>query len=104
MNADKTKTLIGACVAALCAYGAGPQQIYSLAWGPVIAVGGYKETRLRDGATLKGNAEAVRAVAFSRDGKLLATAGGLPARKGEVLVWDVAAQKVKVTISGHSDC
>src|SRR5579862_3565651 len=85
-----------------CAAPAG--QIYSLAWGPVIAVGGYKETRLRDGATLKGNAEAVRALAFSRDGKLLATAGGLPARKGEVLVWDLATQKVKVTISGHSDC
>ncbi|HEY1493478.1 MAG TPA: WD40 repeat domain-containing protein [Candidatus Solibacter sp.] len=104
MNADKTKTWVVACLAATLANGAGPQQIYSLAWGPVIAVGGYKETRLRDGATLKGNAEAVRGLAFSRDGKLLATAGGLPARKGEVLVWDLASQKVKVTISGHSDC
>src|SRR4051794_25700581 len=103
MNTDKTKALVLGCVAALCAHGAGPGQIYSLAWGPVLAAGGYKETRLKDGAVLKGNAEAVRALAFSADGKLLATAGGLPARKGEVLIWDLATQKVKVTISGHSD-
>ena len=66
-------------------------QIYSLAWSPdgaTIALGGYK-ARLVDAhtkkitATLAGNSEAVRAVAFSRDGKLLAAAGGLPARKNE---------------------
>ena len=32
----------------------------------------------------------MRAVAFSRDGTRLAAAGGLPARKGEVKIWDVA--------------
>jgi WD40 repeat protein len=77
-------------------------QIYSLAWSPdgaTIALGGYKETRLVDArtqktiATLSGSAEAVRAVAFSRDGKLLAAASGLPARKGEVKIWNVAARK-----------
>ena len=45
----------------------------------------------------------MRAIAFSRDGKRLAAAGGLPARKGEVKIWDVAAQKAIATISGHSD-
>jgi WD40 repeat protein len=87
-------------------------QIYSLAWSPdgaTIALGGYKETRLVDAhtkksvATLEGSVEAVRAVAFSHDGKLLAAAGGLPARKGEVRIWNVATH-VATTISGHSDC
>ena len=74
----------------------------------MIALGGYKEVRLVDAArkpiaTLSGHADAVRAVAFSKDGKRLAAAGGLPARKGEVKIWDVAAQTA-ITISGHSDC
>src|SRR5271170_8070928 len=88
-------------------------QIYSLAWAPdgaTIALGGYKETRLVDShtkktvATLSGSSEAVRAVAFSRDGKLLAAAGGLPARKGEVKIWNVSTQSLAGTIAGHSDC
>ena len=71
----------------------GPQ-IYSMAWRPdgaVIALGGYKETRIVDAAsrkpvaTLSGHADAVRALAFSRDGKWLAAAGGLPARAGASL-------------------
>src|ERR1700687_3744820 len=87
-----------ASVAALAASG---PQIYSMAWRPdgaVIALGGYKEVRLVDAishkpiATLAGHVEAVRALAFSRDGKWLAAAGGLPARSGEVKIWDVAAQ------------
>src|SRR5271167_2863237 len=88
-------------------------QIYSLAWAPdgaTIALGGYKETRLVDAhskktiAALTGSAEAVRAVAFSRDGKLLAAAGGLPARKGEVKIWNLSTQSLAGTIAGHSDC
>jgi WD40 repeat protein len=96
-----------------CAAAGGPApQIYSLAWRPdgqMLALGGYKEVRLIDAArkpigTLEGHAEAVRAVAFSRDGKLLAAAGGLPARKGEVKVWDLSARTVTATLAGHSDC
>src|SRR5271168_2594673 len=88
-------------------------QIYSLSWSPdgtTIALGGYKETRLVDAhtkktvATLAGSAEAVRSVAISRDGKLLAAAGGLPARKGEVKIWNLSSQALSTTISGHSDC
>jgi len=91
--------------------------IYSLAWRPdgaTIALGGYKEVRLVDAATRKpvatlgGHADAVRALAFSRDGKRLAAAGGLAARKGEVKIWDLGpglqAAQATVTIKGHSDC
>jgi WD40 repeat protein len=97
----------------LMALAAPANQIYSLAWAPdgvTIALGGYKETRLVNSrtkktiATLAESSEAVRAVAFSRDGKLLAAAGGLPARKGEVKIWDVGTQAVVTTIAGHSDC
>jgi WD40 repeat protein len=104
--------ILSALICASAAFATPPQQIYSIAWRPdgaVIAVGGYKETRLINPtsqkllATLPGNAEAVRALAFSRDGKRLAAAGGLPARKGEVKIWDVTAQTA-VTIAGHSDC
>src|ERR1700736_2764327 len=90
-----------------------PVQIYSMAWRPdgaVIALGGYKEVRLVDAvsrkpvATLTGHVEAVRALAFSRDGKWLAAVGGLPARSGEVKIWDVAAQTMASTVKGHADC
>src|SRR5258706_797342 len=68
-------------LAMACCWGAvAPKApVYSLAWRPddsAIALGGYKEVRLVAGkaviATLAGHAEAVRSVAFSRDGKLLA--------------------------------
>jgi WD40 repeat protein len=111
------QSLIERCVVVwvpLLAYAAaGPApQIYSMAWRPdggILALGGYKEVRLLDGGRkpigrLEGHAEAVRAVAFSHDGKLLAAAGGLPARRGEVKLWDVGARTVTATLTGHSDC
>jgi len=55
-------------------------------------------------ATLPGHAEKVRAVAFSSDGRYLAAAGGLPARSGEVKVWDIDKRAVVRTIQGHMDC
>lgn len=88
------------------------QQIYTLTWRPdgkALAIGGYKEVRLVDPATknaittLAGHADAVRALAYSADGKLLAAAGGVPGRKGEVKVWR-ADGTLATTISGHSDC
>ncbi|MEO7653221.1 MAG: c-type cytochrome domain-containing protein, partial [Bryobacteraceae bacterium] len=59
-------------------------QIGSLAYRPdgkLLALGAYKEVRLADATgkalgVLSGHAEAVRALAFSRDGTLLAAAGG----------------------------
>jgi len=88
-------------------------QIFDLAYSPdghLLALAGYQEVRLVDPATkqelasLKGHAGTVRAIAFSRDGKLLAAAGGLPARSGEVLIWDVEQRKLLHTIHGHVDC
>ena len=78
--------------------------------GKLLALGTFKEVRLVEPetgkivATLPGEAEDVRAVAFSRDGKLLAAAGGLPARGGEVKIWDVEKRAPLRTIAGHADC
>ena len=78
--------------------------------GKLLALGTFKEVRLvepetgKTVATLSGEAEDVRAVAFSRDGKLLAAAGGLPARGGEVKIWDVEKHTPLRTIAGHTDC
>ncbi len=87
-------------------------QIGAIAYRPdgkLIALGTYKEVRLADPAgkivgALPGHAEQIRAVAFSPDGVLLAAAGGLPARKGEVKIWDVDQRAVVRTIQGHTDC
>ena len=78
--------------------------------GKLLALGTFREVRLADAdsgkieATLGGHAEMVRAVAFSSDGKLLAAAGGLPARSGEVKIWDVEKRAELRTIKGHADC
>lgn len=46
----------------------------------------------------------VTAVAFSADGKTLATGGGEPSRSGEVKLWDVATGELKLTLKEpHSD-
>jgi WD40 repeat protein len=87
-------------------------QIGAIAYRPdgkLLALGSYKEVRLADPTgkivgALPGHAEQVRAVAFSPDGLLLAAAGGLPARKGEVKIWDVDKRSVVRTIQGHTDC
>ncbi len=88
-------------------------QIYSMAYHPrglSIALGGFKEVRLADPRTgkiihtLGPHADAVRALAFSRDGRWLAAGGGLPARRGEVKIWDVVERTSMVTIAGHDDC
>lgn len=87
-------------------------RIFALSWSPdgkLLAAGGYKEVRLYDNAakqiaTLEGHAESVRAVAISKDGTLLAAAGGLPGQKGEVKLWNLATRQVAATINGHDDC
>jgi len=78
--------------------------------GRLLALGSYKEVRLVEpesgkvAATLPGEAEDVRSVAFSPDGKLLAAAGGLPGRGGEVKIWDVETRAALRSITGHADC
>jgi WD40 repeat protein len=87
-------------------------QTYDLAWSPdakTIALAGFKEVRLLDPTnaamtSLKGAADGVRAVAFSKDGEMLAAAGGLPGRSGEVQIWNVHDRKLMHSIKGHSDC
>jgi hypothetical protein len=87
-------------------------QIFSLDYRPdgkMLALGGYKEVRLvepasgRTLATLPGHAGAVRSVAFSRDGRFLAAAGGLAARRGELKIWDVDTRTEVRAVEGHSD-
>jgi WD40 repeat protein len=82
-------------------------QIYSLAPQPgtgVLALGGYRDVRMQPGNRIfSGHADAVRALAFSPDGKLLAAAGGLPARNGEVKLWDISTGSEVRTVTGHTD-
>ena len=72
--------------------------------GKLLAAAGFHEVLLLDSETgrlagrLIGMAERIQAVRFSPDGKKLAVAGGLPGRMGEVQVWDVAKQKLKLSV------
>ncbi|MFN9299615.1 MAG: WD40 repeat domain-containing protein, partial [Acidobacteriota bacterium] len=77
--------------------------------GKAIAAGAYGEVRLLspDGkqelSRLSGHADAVRGLAWSKDGARLAAAGGIPGRQGEVKVWNSDGSLLS-TITGHSDC
>lgn len=68
--------------------------------GKLLAVAGYHEVLINkaDGsgvvARLVGMSERIESVRFSPDGKQLAVAGGLPARLGEIQIWDVASKKL----------
>lgn len=93
--------------------GAGRQQVFAMAWRPgtnLAALAGHQQVTLADAATgkaaatLTGPVSTVRNVAFSRDGKLLAAAGGVCAKKGEVKIWNVQQRAVTLTIAGHDDC
>jgi len=55
-------------------------------------------------AKLEGHAEMVRALAFSRDGALLAGGGGKPGRSGEIKLWRTADNALVRTLEGvHKD-
>ena len=78
--------------------------------GRWLAVAGYQNVRVVNPvdrsvvAELSGHAEAVRSVAFSPDGILLAAAGGLPGRGGEVKIWNWQTGELVHTLKGHDDC
>lgn len=84
------------------AVGPSREPLYSLAWRPdgkAYAIGGFKKVMFSDGSPEWGGlAEAVRAVAYAADGSLLAAAGGIPGRRGEI-----AVRGGKI-FAGHSDC
>src|ERR1035438_3219017 len=105
--------LMGSMLMLFATMVAAPREAASVAFSPdgkVIAVGSWQEVRLLDAATQQevgkfaATSDMVRALAFSRDGRRLAVAGGSPARFGEVQVWDVASRKQIAQWRGHDDC
>ncbi len=72
--------------------------------GKLLAVAGFHEVLLHhaDGsgmvARLVGLSERIESVRFSPDGKKLAVAGGLPARMGEVQIWDVEKRTLALSV------
>lgn len=87
-------------------------QIFSLAYHPDgenLALGGFKLVRLvsvktgNTQAIFEGMPGVVRSVSFSQDGRLLAAAGGPPAKSGEVKIFNVVSQKPILHIEGHTD-
>lgn len=84
-----------------------PPVITSLDYSPdgsLLAVAGFHEVLLHkaDGsklvARLVGLSERIESVRFSPDGKQLAVAGGLPARMGEIQIWDVEKRKLVLSV------
>ncbi len=84
-----------------------PPVITSLDYSPdgqTLAVAGFHEVLLMkaDGTEqlnrLVGISERIESVQFSPDGKRLAVAGGLPARLGEVQIWDVVPGELLLSV------
>lgn len=77
--------------------------------GKLLAVAGFHEVLLVEAdsgklaARLVGLAERIQSVRFSPDGTRLAVAGGLPARMGEIQVWDVAKKQLKLSLPVTAD-
>src|SRR5262249_9882078 len=57
----------------------------------------------RNHFTLPGHSGGATAVAYSPDGKRLASAGGGPARRGEFILWDLENGKAVFTLKGHTN-
>ncbi len=76
----------------------------------VLAVGGYEAVRLIEPATgkllatLSGQTDSVRSIAFSPDGKLIAASSGTPQSEGEIDIWDLQSHQLIKTMHGHKDC
>jgi WD40 repeat protein len=87
--------------------------VEALAYSPdgrYLASGAFQEVNVWDAQTgllrqkLTGFADRVVALAFSANGKLLATGGGAPTEDGEIKVFEVPSGKLVADIkNGHSD-
>lgn len=84
-----------------------PPVINSLAWSPdgsTLAIAGFHEIILHkaDGSApagrLIGLSERITTVRYSPDGNFLAAAGGLPARMGELQIWEPANSMLKLSL------
>src|SRR5207302_472218 len=58
---------------------------------------------LEERTVLRGHSRAVQTLAFSPDGKLLASAGGTMGPYGEVLLWDAAWGQQLASLQGPRD-
>ncbi len=90
-----------------------PPVLTALAFSPdgkTLAVSGNREILIHSlegdapPKRLPGLSERILSLAFSRDGSILLAGGGTPARFGEIQVWDVAAGKLRrsVTLAGDT--
>ena len=77
--------------------------------GALLAIAGFHEVLLfkADGservARLIGLSERVESLRFSPDGKKLAVSGGVPARAGEIQVWDVEKKTLDLSVPSTFD-
>jgi WD40 repeat protein len=62
-----------------------------------------KPPLLKERVTLKGHTEPVWSVAFSPDGKTLASGDGTEFRAGEIKLWDAASGQERASLKGHTE-
>ncbi len=86
-----------------------PVAVNALAFSPdglELAVPGYREVRRVGNAThgaLTGAVDLVRGITYSRNGKWIAGAGGIPGVLGEVLLWNAETGELLHKLTGHRD-
>ena len=72
--------------------------------GTLLAVSGFHEVLLNkaDGSAIEsrliGLSERIESISFSPDGKKIAVTGGLPARMGELQVWNTETRKLSISV------
>ena len=77
--------------------------------GALLAIAGFHEVLLYKGdgservGRLIGLSERVESIRFSPDGKRLAVSGGVPARAGEIQIWDVEKRTLELSVPATFD-